>query len=182
MNPSTLVLHVLGGTLGGLMSGIALGVLGIATRFLTPRFSSLSGLLVSLALVVAGLFDMGLLHDYTNRLTRQTPGSWICSLGPKGALFSWAFDVGTGVTTRLPLAGVGALLLYAWSSSSLSVSVAVMGLYGSIRALGVATVVSLSRSRFELAADSLTRAAHLVTPMVGCVLVTWGMALLWLPA
>lgn len=110
MNPSTLVLHVLGGTLGGLMSGIALGVLGIATRFLTPRFSSLSGLLVSLALVVAGLFDMGLLHDYTNRLTRQTPGSWICSLGPKGALFSWAFDVGTGVTTRLPLTGVGALL------------------------------------------------------------------------
>jgi hypothetical protein len=68
----------------------------------------------------------------------------LCFFGPAAGVFTWGFDLGTALTTKLPLRSVAVLPVFAVLSGSLFWSVAVMATFGLFRTLTVAVGIVMS--------------------------------------
>ena len=128
---TALALHVLGGATGGALIGIVLGFGGLLLRAaLGDTLDTVFAFAVPAALVYAALVDLGLLPVAPVTAERQTPGSWPCSLGHYPGIFGWGFDLGLGITTRIPYQSLLVLPLAAMLSGSLPKAVAITTVYG----------------------------------------------------
>lgn len=133
-------LHVAGGALGGISVGAVLAVLGVVTSITMSNLPWLARLLIAGLLLFAGLSDLGLLPALQG-IDRQTPGSWTCSLGKAGGVFSWGVDLGLGVSTRLPAQGLLAVLACATLVGDPVLTLGLTFIYGVTRAATVGWAV-----------------------------------------
>jgi hypothetical protein len=151
---TALALHVLGGALGGCVMGVALGFGGLLLRAaLGDTLDTVFAVIVPAALLYAASVDLGLLRVRPLTSERQTPSSWPCSLGHYPGIFAWGFDLGLGVTTRIPYQSLLVLPVAALLSGNLGAAVAIMGAYGASRALAVVIAVAAARGDFVAACD-----------------------------
>jgi len=72
-------------------------------------------------------------------------------MGNYPGIFSWGFDLGVGVSTRIPYQSLLVLPLAAALSGNLATAVAIMAVYGASRA--VAVVAAVSSDDFAAACD-----------------------------
>ncbi len=174
-----LLLHVAGGTLGGVLTGVVLGIAGRSLSTALPDASTW-GMLVALpfALLVAGMVDLGLTRGSTFSPRRQTPGSWSCSLGTSGGIFAWGLDLGLGVTTRFPFQSVLPVFLFALFVGEVWPAVAVMGLYGLTKSLVVALAVGRAASDYPRACTRIARGTGRARSLAGSLSVALSFAVL----
>lgn len=140
---TALAFHVLGGLAGGAMLGVPLGFLGVVLAEVFGNDLDVAfAVVVPLALLYAGLTDLGFLQfSYVTR-TRQTPGAWPCALGHYPAMFAWGFDLGLGLTTRFAHQAVLVVPVAAILTGSMWASVAIAAAYGFARALAVVYAIA----------------------------------------
>jgi hypothetical protein len=153
---TALALHVLGGVAGGATIGVVLGVGGLLLRIaLGGTLDTVFAVVVPLALVYAASVDMGLLPVRQITSERQTPGSWPCALGHYPGIMSWGFDLGLGISTRIPYQSLLVLPVAALLSGNLGTSVAIMAVYGAARATAVVAAVAGAEGDFVGACDAI---------------------------
>src|SRR5919198_4320861 len=100
---TALALHVLGGVAGGASIGVLLGFAGLLLRAaLGDTLDTVFAIVVPAALLYAATVDLAVLPLPHFTSERQTPGAWDCALGRYPGIFAWGFDLGLGVTTRIP--------------------------------------------------------------------------------
>src|SRR5947208_4901052 len=131
---TALAIHVLGGIAGGVVIGVLLGFCGLLLRaVLGDALDTVFLIVVPAALAYAAVVDLGILPLPQITSERQTPSSWPCSLGHYPGIFAWGFDLGLGVTTRIPYQSLLVLPLAALLSGNLAAAVAIMTAYGAAR-------------------------------------------------
>jgi len=152
-----LALHVLGGVAGGAAIGLVLGFAGLLLRAaLGERLDTVFLVVVPAALLYAAAVDLGVLNVRPITWERQTPGDWPCSLGHYPGIFAWGFDLGLGITTRIPYQTLLVLPLAALLAGDLATAVAITTVYGASRALAVvAAVVSTTGEDYAAACDAI---------------------------
>jgi hypothetical protein len=74
-------------------------------------------------------------------------------MGNYPGIFSWGFDLGVGVSTRIPYQSLLVLPLAAALSGNLPTAVAIMAVYGASRAAAVVAAVSSAGDDFAAACD-----------------------------
>src|SRR6188474_1988413 len=115
-----LALHVLGGVAGGVAIGVVLGFAGLLLRAaIGESLDTVFLVVVPAALLYAAAVDLGVLNVRPITWERQTPSSWPCSLGHYPGIFAWGFDLGLGVSTRIPYQSLLVLPLAALLSGNL---------------------------------------------------------------
>ena len=153
---TALAFHVLGGAAGGATIGVLLGFAGLLLRAaLGDTLDTVFVVVVPAALVYAASVDLGLLRVRPITSERQTPGSWPCSLGHYPGIFGWGFDLGLGISTRIPHQSLLVLPIAALLSGNLATAVAIMTVYGTSRALAVVAAVSAADGDFVGACDAI---------------------------
>jgi len=153
---TALALHVLGGVVGGATTGVVLGFAGLLLlAALGDTLDTVFAIVVPVALLYAASIDLGLLPIRQITSERQTPGAWPCALGHYPGIFSWGFDLGIGVTTRIPYQSLLVLPLAATLSGNLPTAVAIMAVYGASRAVAVVAAVSAAGEDFAAACDAI---------------------------
>jgi hypothetical protein len=99
---------------------------------------------------------------------RPTPGSWPCSLGHYPGVFAWGYDLGLGVTTRIPYQSTLVVPLAALLSGDLATAVAITTVYGAARALAVvAAVQSVRGADYSAACDAIQERTVPLKKLVG---------------
>jgi hypothetical protein len=167
---TALALHVLGGTVGGATIGVILGFVGLLLRAgLGGTLDTVFAVVVPAALIYTASVDLGLVPFRQITSERQTPGSWPCALGHYPGIFGWGFDLGLGVTTRIPYQSLLVLPLAALFSGNLAVAVAIMAAYGTSRALAVVAAVSVADGDFSGVCDVIQRRVVPLKRFVGAV-------------
>ena len=168
---TALALHVLGGIAGGATIGLLLGFGGLLLRAaLGSTLDTVFVVGVTAGLLYAASVDLGLLRLPHITWVRQTPGSWPCSMGHYPGIFAWGFDLGLGVTTRIPYQTTLVVPLAALLCGDLATAVAITTVYGAARALAVvAAVESVSGTDYAAACDVIQER---VTPLKRLVGVT----------
>ena len=166
---TALALHVLGGLVGGATIGVLLGFAGLLLRaVLGDALDTVFVVVVPVALLFTASIDLGLLRRPHLTWERQTPGSWPCSLGHYPGIFGWGFDLGLGVTTRIPYQSLLVLPLAALLAGDLAAAVAIMAVYGASRAIAVvAAVSSVSGGDFGAACDAIQSRVSPLKRLVG---------------
>ena len=76
-------------------------------------------------------------------------------MGHYPGIFAWGFDLGLGVTTRIPYQSVLVIPLAALLAGNLSVAVAITTAYGAARALAVVIAVSIAGEDVSGACDAI---------------------------
>ena len=153
---TALGLHVLGGVAGGATIGVLLGFAGLLLRAaLGGTLDTLFVVAVPAALVYTASVDLGLLRVGQLTSERQTPSSWPCSLGHYPGIFAWAFDLGLGISTRIPYQSLLVVPLAALLVGDLAKAVAITAAYGAARALAVMVAVSTAGDDFAAACDAI---------------------------
>ena len=152
-----LALHVLGGVAGGVAIGVVLGFAGLLLRAaIGESLDTVFLVVVPAALLYAAAVDLGVLNVRPITWERQTPGDWPCSLGHYPGIFAWGFDLGLGITTRIPYQTLLVLPLAALLAGDLATAVAITTVYGASRALAVvAAVVSTTGEDYAAACDAI---------------------------
>jgi hypothetical protein len=146
---TALALHVFGGIAGGAVIGVLLGFAGLLLRaVLGGTLDTVFTVAVPAALVYAASVDLGLLRVRQISSERQTPSSWPCSLGHYPGIFAWGFDLGLGISTRIPYQSLLVLPLAALLAGDLATAVAIMAAYGAARASAVVLAVSTAGDNF----------------------------------
>ena len=167
---TALALHVLGGLLGGATIGVALGFLGVLLHLaLGGTLHTVFAIVVPAALLYAASVDLGIAPLPQITSERQTPGAWPCALGHYPGIFGWGFDLGLGVTTRIPYQSLLVLPLAAMLSGSLAAAVAIMAAYGAFRALAVVTAVLAAGGDFTAVCDVIQTRVVPLKRVVGAV-------------
>jgi hypothetical protein len=166
---TALALHVLGGIAGGATIGLVLGFGGLLLRAaLGDTLDTIFVIVVPAALLYAASVDLGLLRLPHITWVRQTPGSWPCSMGHYPGIFAWGFDLGLGVTTRIPYQSTLVVPLAALLSGDLATAVAIMTVYGAARALAVvAAVESVRGDDYGAACDAIQERVVPLKKLVG---------------
>ena len=166
---TALAVHVLGGIAGGATIGLLLGFGGLLLRAaLGDALDTIFFVVVPLALLYAASVDLGLLRLPHLTWVRQTPGSWPCSMGHYPGIFAWGFDLGLGVTTRIPYQSTLVVPLAALLSGDLATSVAITTVYGAARALAVvAAVESVRGDDYGAACDAIQERVVPLKKLVG---------------
>jgi hypothetical protein len=153
---TALALHVLGGLAGGAVLGVLLGFVGLVLRAaLGDTLNTVFVVVVTGALLYAAAVDLGVLRVSPITWERQTPGSWPCSMGHYPGIFAWGFDLGMGITTRIPYQSLLVLPLAAVLSGDLATAVAITAVYGASRALAVVAAVSSADEDFGATCDAI---------------------------
>lgn len=159
-----LIGHIVGGAVGGALTGVGVGIAGVALGevgganiFATPLCASLG---------IAGLIDLQLIR-FTPPIARQTPRGWTCALGKGPGVFAWGVDLGLGVATRLPAMTFVSLLIATAMTGSFPVAVGIMALFGFVRAAIVVLIVLGSSSRWADASAALASRASSVRHATG---------------
>ena len=151
-----LAFHVLGGIVGGAAIGVVLGFAGLLLRAAVGEsLDTVFLVVVPAALLYTAAVDLGLLRVRPITWERQTPGDWPCSLGHYPGIFAWGFDLGLGITTRIPYQTVLVLPLAALLSGDLATAVAITTVYGASRALAVVAAVSTAGDDYAAACDAI---------------------------
>jgi len=164
---TALALHVAGGFLGGASIGVLLGFAGLLLRAaIGDTLDTVFIVAVPAALIYGASVDLGLVPlQITSE--RQTPGSWDCALGQYPGIFSWGFDLGLGVTTRIPYQSLLVLPIAALLAGDLAAAVAIMAVYGASRALAVAATISAAGSDYPAACDAIQTRVQPLKRIVG---------------
>jgi hypothetical protein len=153
---TALALHVLGGVAGGAAIGVLLGFAGLLLRVaLGDTLDTIFIVVVPAALVYTASVDIGLLPVRQITSERQTPSSWPCSLGHYPGIFAWGFDLGLGISTRIPYQSLLVVPLAALLVGDLAKAVAITATYGAARALAVVVAVSTAGDDFAAACDAI---------------------------
>jgi len=153
---TALALHVVGGLAGGATLGVLLGFAGLLLRAaLGDTLDTFFVVVVPAALLYAASVDLNILPLPHFTSERQTPGSWDCSLGHYPGILAWGFDLGLGVTTRIPYQTLLVLPIAALLAGDLAASVAITAVYGASRALAVVAAVSAAGSDYAAACDAI---------------------------
>lgn len=153
---TALAFHVLGGLVGGAAIGVVLGFAGLLLRAaLGERLDTVFVIVVPAALIYAAAVDLGVLRVRPITWERQTPGSWPCALGHYPGIFGWGFDLGLGITTRIPYQSLLVIPLAAFLSGNLATAVAITAVYGASRALAVVAAVSVAGEDYVAACDAI---------------------------
>src|SRR6185503_20323585 len=140
----------------GVAIGVVLGFAGLLLRAaIGESLDTVFLVVVPAALLYAAAVDLGVLNVRPLTWERQTPGDWPCSLGHYPGIFAWGFDLGLGITTRIPYQTLLVLPLAALLSGNLGAAVAIMATYGFARALAVVIAVSAARGDFVAACDTI---------------------------
>src|SRR6266542_6061472 len=140
---TALALHVLGGVAGGATIGVLLGFGGLLLRAaLGDTLAPVFLVAVPAALVYTASVDLGVLRVPQITSERQTPSSWPCSMGHYPGIFAWGFDLGLGVTTRIPYQSLLVVPLSAFLIGDMASAVAITTAYGAARALAVVAAVT----------------------------------------
>src|SRR6266545_4991272 len=153
---TALAFHVLGGVAGGATIGVLLGFAGLLLRSaLGDTLDTVFAVVVPLALLYTASSDFGLLRVPQLTSERQTPGSWPCALGHYPGIFGWGFDLGLGITTRIPYQSLLVLPLAALLAGDLATAVAITAVYGAARAVAVVAAVSAADHNYAAACDAI---------------------------
>jgi hypothetical protein len=153
---TALAFHVLGGIVGGAAIGAVLGFAGLLLRAaLGDTLDTVFVVVVSAALLYAAAVDLGLVRLPHITWERQTPGDWPCSMGHYPGIFGWGFDLGLGVTTRIPYQSLLVIPLAALLVGNLATAVAITTVYGAARAVAVVAAVSSAGDDFAAACDAI---------------------------
>ena len=165
---TALALHVLGGVAGGLAIGVVLGFLGVLLRAaIGDALDTVFLIVVPSALIYAALVDLGLLPVRSLTWVRQTPGDWTCSMGHYPGIFAWGFDLGLGVTTRIPYQTLLVVPLSAFLVGDLGTAVAITTAYGAARALAVVAAVTSAKDDFPAVCDAISERVLTLKKLVG---------------
>ena len=165
---TALALHLLGGAAGGALIGVALGFAGLVLRSaLGDTLDTVFVVAVPAALAYAASVDLGLLRTRQLTWQRQTPGDWPCSLGHYPGIFAWGFDLGLGLTTRIPYQSLLVLPLAAVLVGSFPAAVAITTVYGASRALAVVAAVSAGGDDFPATCDVIQKRLFSLKTLVG---------------
>jgi len=165
---TALVLHVLGGIAGGLTIGVVLGFFGVLLRAaIGDTLDTVFVIVVPSALIYAALVDLGILPVRSLTWVRQTPGDWPCSLGHYPGIFAWGFDLGLGVTTRIPYQTLLVVPLSAFLVGDLGTAVAVTTAYGAARALAVVAAVAAATEDYSAVYDAISERVLTLKKLVG---------------
>ena len=165
---TALALHLLGGATGGALIGLVLGFAGLLLRSaLGDTLDTVFVIAIPAALVYAASVDLGLLRVRQITSERQTPGSWPCSLGHYPGIFGWGFDLGLGITTRIPYQSLLVLPLAALLVGNLGAAVAITTAYGASRALAVVAAVSAGGDDFPATCDLIQKRVLSLKSLVG---------------
>ncbi len=135
--------HVVGGVLGGAVTGLVAGALGAGLRLLAGTPAARPALLA-----VTGVAVGALLRDLLGRAGsigshRQTPRSWRYLLPPSVTAFLNGADLGLGWTTRIYFASFVAAVAAAFVAADPLLGALIGGAFGASRA---ATAVALTHS------------------------------------
>jgi hypothetical protein len=153
---TALAFHVLGGAAGGATIGVVLGFAGLLLRAaLGDTLDTVFVIVVPAALIYAAAVDLGVLPVRPITWERQTPGSWPCSMGNYPGIFGWGFDLGLGITTRIPYQSLLVIPLAALLSGNLGAAVAITAVYGTFRAIAVVAAVATAGDDFAAACDAI---------------------------
>jgi len=139
-------LHILGGAVGGAVSGLSLGLAGAGLAAANPTLQPLGAAALLAIAIWAAAVDLG----FTSPVrvpSRQTPQVWECALGPSSASFAWGVDLGTGITTRPAFVSVAVLVGAALIVASPFWSMFIMISYGIGKAGAVALAVNAHSAR-----------------------------------
>jgi hypothetical protein len=165
---TALALHLLGGAAGGALIGVLLGFAGLLLRAaLGDTLDTVFTVAVAAALAYTASVDLGLLRVLQLTWERQTPSSWPCSLGHYPGIFAWGFDLGLGLTTRIPYQSLLVLPLAAVLIGSLPAAVAITTVYGASRALAVVAAVSAGGDDFPATCDVIQKRLFSLKALVG---------------
>ena len=123
-------------------------------------------IVVPAALVYAASVDLG---APMRQLTwvRQTPGDWPCSMGHYPGIFAWGFDLGLGVTTRIPYQSLFVVPLSAFLVGDMASAVAITTAYGAARALAVVAAVTSANDDFPAVCDAIQDRVLTLKKLVG---------------
>ncbi len=150
---TALALHLLGGAAGGALIGVALGFAGLLLRAaLGDTLDTVFVVAVPAALAYAASVDLGLLRIRQLTWQRQTP---------------WGFDLGLGLTTRIPYQSLLVLPLAAVLVGSFPAAVAITTVYGASRALAVVAAVSAGGDDFPATCDVIQKRLFSLKTLVG---------------
>jgi hypothetical protein len=165
---TALGLHVLGGVLGGLTIGVLLGFAGVLLRSaIGDSLDTVFVIVVPAALVYAASVDLDLLPVRPITWVRQTPGDWPCSMGHYAGIFAWGFDLGLGVTTRIPYQSLLVVPLSAFLVGDMAGAVAITTAYGAARALAVVAAVTSANDDFPAVCDAIQDRVLTLKKLVG---------------
>ena len=165
---TALALHLLGGAAGGALIGVALGLAGLLLRAAVgDMLDTVFVVAIPAALAYAASVDLGLLRGRQLTWQRQTPGDWPCSLGHYPGIFAWGFDLGLGLTTRIPYQSLLVLPLAAVLVGSFPAAVAITTVYGASRALAVVAAVSAGGDDFPATCDVIQKRLFSLKTLVG---------------
>jgi hypothetical protein len=165
---TALALHLLGGATGGALIGIVLGFAGLLLRAaIGDTLDTVFVVAVPAALAYAASVDLGLVPVRQLTWERQTPGSWPCSLRHYPGIFAWSFDLGLGLTTRIPYQSLLVLPLAALLAGDLAAAVAITTVYGASRALAVVAAVAGGGDDFPATCDVIQRRMFSLKSLVG---------------
>jgi len=164
---TALALHVLGGIAGGLAIGVVLGFFGVLLRAaIGDALDTVFIVVVPAALIYAALVDLGLLPVRSLTWVRQTPGDWPCSMGHYPGIFAWGFDLGLGITTRIPYQAL-LVPLSAFLVGDLGTAVAITTAYGAARALAVVAAVASATEDYAAVCDAISDRVLTLKKLVG---------------
>jgi hypothetical protein len=165
---TALALHLVGGAAGGALIGVLLGFAGLLLlAALGDALDTVFTVAVPTALAYAASVDLGLLPVRQLTWERQTPGSWPCSLGHYPGIFAWGFDLGLGLTTRIPYQSLLVLPVAAVLAGNLGAAVGIMTVYGASRALAVVAAVSAGGDDFPATCDVIQKRLFSLKALVG---------------
>jgi hypothetical protein len=165
---TALALHVAGGIAGGVTIGLLLGFLGLLLRAaLGDGLDTAFVVVVPLVLAYMALTDLGLLRLTYLTTIRQTPGSWPCSLGHYPGIFAWGFDLGLGVSTRIPHQSLLVLPVAAVLVGNLPAAIAITGAYGAARSLAVIAAISGAGEDYPGVCDVIQSKVGVLKRLVG---------------
>jgi hypothetical protein len=170
-----LLLHIIGGALGGIVVGSVLCLGGLTLR--TALQLDMPGVLTT-ALPVLAIWaivvDLRVFPLPAISPARQTTRGWVCALGPFGAALAWGIDLGLMVTTRINYQAYLVILAFAFLSGNLPASILATGTYGLARAIGVAGIVEFRGVEWTAAScDLINSKQHAIrsAAIVWCSLV-----------
>jgi hypothetical protein len=153
---TALAFHVLGGIAGGATIGVLLGFAGVLfAALLGDVHHTVFVVGVTGALLYGAVVDLGLLRLPHFTWVRQTPGGWPCAMGHYPGIFAWGFDLGLGVTTRIPYQSLLVIPLSAFLVGNMAVAVAITTVYGAARAIAVVVAVMTAGEDFGAACDAI---------------------------
>jgi hypothetical protein len=151
--------HVTGGMLGGSITGLIAAAAGAVIVQAVRTFDRNSGPLWLGLLVLSAALWHNLRGAASFGTRRQTPAGWRYSLPPRVFALLYGADLGAGISTKMYFGSFVTLLVLAGFSESILFSVAILALFGAVRAAGV---LLLHRNRPEVPVDSLAFARPLV--------------------